>query len=87
MLPGTIGVLMATEAMKLLLGGGNPLVGRLMTYDSMSMKFQEFKVNRDHDCSLGVDCEGAWRIVVTFSRWPAKPIGQHFRIVNRGDLF
>ena len=52
MLPGTIGVLMATEAMKLLLDGGNPLVGRLMTYDSMSMKFQEFKVNRDHDCLI-----------------------------------
>ena len=52
MLPGTIGVLMATEAMKLLLDGGNPLVGRLMTYDSMSMKFQEFKVNRDRDCLI-----------------------------------
>ena len=43
---------MATEAMKLLLDGGNPLVGRLMTYDSMSMKFQEFKVNPDQDCLI-----------------------------------
>jgi len=51
-LPGTIGVLMATEAIKLLLGNGNPLIGRLMTYDSMSMKFQEFKVNRDQDCVI-----------------------------------
>ena len=50
MLPGTIGVLMATEAIKLLLGAGNPLVGRLLTYDSMSMQFQEFKINRDESC-------------------------------------
>ena len=50
MLPGTIGVLMATEAIKLLLGAGNSLVGRLLTYDSMSMQFQKFKINRDESC-------------------------------------
>ena len=49
-LPGVVGVVQATEAIKLLLGKGNPLVGRLLTYDSMNMKFRELKVRRDPHC-------------------------------------
>jgi len=49
-LPGAVGVVQATEAVKLLLGKGHPLVGRLLTYDSMNMKFRELKVRRDPHC-------------------------------------
>ena len=49
-LPGVIGVLQATEAIKLLLGRGDPLVGRLLTYDSLKMKFRELKLRRDPNC-------------------------------------
>ena len=49
-LPGDVGVLQATEAMKLLLGKGDPLVGRLLTYDSLRMKFRELKLRRDQRC-------------------------------------
>ena len=50
MLPGAIGVVQATEAIKLLLGKGQPLAGRLLTYDSMNMRFRELKVRRDPNC-------------------------------------
>jgi sulfur-carrier protein adenylyltransferase/sulfurtransferase len=51
-LPGVIGLLQATEAIKLLLGKGDPLVGRLLTYDSMRMKFRELRLRRAPDCPV-----------------------------------
>jgi molybdopterin/thiamine biosynthesis adenylyltransferase/rhodanese-related sulfurtransferase len=51
-LPGIIGVIQATEAIKLLLGRGNPLNGRLLTYDSLRMKFGELKLRRDKTCPV-----------------------------------
>jgi len=49
-LPGIIGVLQATEAVKLLLGLGNTLSGRLLQYDSLGMTFRTFKLRRDDAC-------------------------------------
>ncbi|HEX4476177.1 MAG TPA: molybdopterin-synthase adenylyltransferase MoeB [Polyangiaceae bacterium] len=49
-LPGIIGTLQATEAVKLLLGKGDPLVGRLLQYDSMGMTFRTFKLRRNKAC-------------------------------------
>jgi molybdopterin/thiamine biosynthesis adenylyltransferase len=49
-LPGVIGVLQATEAIKLLLGKGKTLDGRLLTYDSLRMRFGELKLRRDKTC-------------------------------------
>jgi sulfur-carrier protein adenylyltransferase/sulfurtransferase len=49
-LPGIIGVLQATEAIKLIIGKGEPLVGRLLTYDSMNMTFRTLKLRRDKKC-------------------------------------
>ncbi len=49
-LPGAVGIVQATEALKLLLGKGNALAGRLLTYDSMNMRFRELKVRRDPNC-------------------------------------
>ncbi len=51
-LPGVIGTIQATEAIKLLLGQGEPLVGRLLTYDSMKMKFHVLKMRRDPSCPV-----------------------------------
>lgn len=51
-LPGLIGVIQATEAIKLVLGRGNPLIGRLLTYDSLRMKFGELKLRRDPKCPV-----------------------------------
>ena len=52
MLPGIIGVVQATEAIKLLLGIGETLVGRLLTYDALGMRFREVKLRRDPKCPL-----------------------------------
>ena len=49
-LPGVVGVIQATEAIKLILGRGTPLIGRLLTYDSLKMKFGELKLRRDKSC-------------------------------------
>jgi molybdopterin/thiamine biosynthesis adenylyltransferase/rhodanese-related sulfurtransferase len=49
-LPGIIGVLQATETVKLLLGLGNTLAGRLLQYDSLAMTFRTFKLRRDDAC-------------------------------------
>jgi molybdopterin/thiamine biosynthesis adenylyltransferase/rhodanese-related sulfurtransferase len=55
-LPGTIGMLQATEVLKLLLGIGTPLVGRLQCHDALAGTFRELRLPRDPDCpGCGVD--------------------------------
>jgi molybdopterin/thiamine biosynthesis adenylyltransferase/rhodanese-related sulfurtransferase/molybdopterin converting factor small subunit len=49
-LPGTVGLIQATEAVKLILGIGEPLVGRLMLYDALAMRFRELKLRRNPEC-------------------------------------
>jgi sulfur-carrier protein adenylyltransferase/sulfurtransferase len=49
---GIIGTLQATEAIKILLGKGDLLVGRLLTYDSLKMKFRELKLRKDPECPV-----------------------------------
>jgi sulfur-carrier protein adenylyltransferase/sulfurtransferase len=51
-LPGIIGTLQATEAIKLLLGIGEPLVGRFLIYDALGMRFRELKLRKDPDCPV-----------------------------------
>ena len=51
-LPGVIGTLQATEAVKLLLGIGDPLVGRQLRYDALAMEFVELKMRRDPECPV-----------------------------------
>ena len=51
-LPGVIGVIQATEAIKLLTGIGEPLVGRFLIYDALRMKFRELKLRKDPDCPV-----------------------------------
>jgi molybdopterin/thiamine biosynthesis adenylyltransferase/rhodanese-related sulfurtransferase len=49
-LPGVIGLLQATEAIKLVLGVGEPLVGRLLCYDALAARFRELRLPRDTSC-------------------------------------
>ena len=51
-LPGIIGLLQATEALKLIIGAGETLVGRLMHFDALKMKFREFNLRRDPECPV-----------------------------------
>jgi adenylyltransferase/sulfurtransferase len=51
-LPGIIGVIQATEAIKLLTGIGEPLIGRFLIYDALRMRFRELKLKKDPDCPV-----------------------------------
>src|SRR5215472_1615229 len=51
-LPGTIGLIQATETVKLILGIGEPLVGRLLLYDALAMRFRELKLRKNPECPV-----------------------------------
>ena len=51
-LPGVIGLLQATEAIKLILGIGDALTGRLLNFDALAMRFRETRLRPDHDCAV-----------------------------------
>ena len=51
-LPGIIGLIQATEALKLILGAGETLAGRLLHFDALKMKFREFNLRRDPACPV-----------------------------------
>jgi len=51
-LPGTMGLLQATEVIKLILGEGDPLIGRLLMYDALAATVSEVKVRRDPECPI-----------------------------------
>lgn len=51
-LPGVIGTIQATETIKLILGVGEPLVGRFLIFDSLRMRFRELKLRKDPDCPV-----------------------------------
>ncbi|MBS2008858.1 MAG: molybdopterin-synthase adenylyltransferase MoeB [Cyanobacteria bacterium SZAS TMP-1] len=71
-LAGVIGVLQATEAIRILLGLGSGLIGRLMLYDAMEMRFDTVNVKRDSDCPVCGDKPTITTVVDTaFSCAPA----------------
>jgi adenylyltransferase/sulfurtransferase len=51
-LPGIVGCIEAVEAMKLILGQGDPLIGRLLIFDALAMEFSEVKIRRDPNCPV-----------------------------------
>jgi rhodanese-related sulfurtransferase len=51
-LPGMIGIVQATETVKLIMGIGEPLIGRFLIYDALKMKFRELKLRKDPDCPV-----------------------------------
>ena len=51
-LPGTIGTMQATEAIKLILGIGNPMIGRMLLYDALNMEFNTIRIRKHPDCPV-----------------------------------
>ncbi|MDP6698790.1 MAG: molybdopterin-synthase adenylyltransferase MoeB [Candidatus Latescibacteria bacterium] len=62
-LPGIVGVMQATEVVKLILGEGKPLVGRVLLYDAMEMKFRELKLRRDTSCPVCGDAPSITELI------------------------
>jgi adenylyltransferase/sulfurtransferase len=51
-LPGMVGMIQATETVKLIMGIGEPLIGRFLIYDALRMRFRELKLRKDPDCPV-----------------------------------
>ncbi len=62
-LPGMIAMIQATEAVKLLTGIGEPLIGRFLHYDALAMKFNEFRFGKDPECPLCGDAPTITRLI------------------------
>jgi adenylyltransferase/sulfurtransferase len=62
-LPGTIGLIQATETVKLILGLGEPLVGRLLLYDALGMRFRELKLRKNPECPVCGDHPTITRLI------------------------
>jgi sulfur-carrier protein adenylyltransferase/sulfurtransferase len=62
-LPGTIGLIQATETVKLILGIGTTLVGRLLLYDALGMKFRELKLRKNPECPVCGDHPTVTRLI------------------------
>ncbi len=75
-LPGTIGTMQATEAIKLLLGIGEPMIGRMMLYDALEMSFQTIKVRKDPDCPVcGIDKADV--VLIDYEQFCGMPAHDH----------
>jgi len=99
-LPGIIGLIQATEAVKLILGVGEPLVGRLLLYDALAMRFRELKLRRNPECPVCGDHPTITRLIdyQEFCGIPAQPAapamvegdiepGEVKAKIDRGDTF
>jgi sulfur-carrier protein adenylyltransferase/sulfurtransferase len=58
-LPGIVGSLQANEALKLVVGYGDPLIGRLLVFDAQSTRFSEVRVRKDPACPVCGDTAAA----------------------------
>ena len=70
-LPGLMGNIQATEIIKLILKIGNPLIGRLLKYDALTMQFQEYTIKKDPDCKL---CSQHSQVTLTETSCQPSPI-------------
>ena len=84
-LPGTIGLIQATEAVKLILGIGEPLVGRLLLYDALAMKFRELKLRRNPECPVCGD-HPTIRELIDYQQFCGIPNQPHEPVAVEGDI-
>ncbi len=83
-LPGTIGLIQATEAVKLILGIGEPLVGRLLLYDALAMRFRELKLRRNAECPVCGDHPTVTKLI-DYQQFCGVPKQQE-QIVDNSDI-
>jgi molybdopterin/thiamine biosynthesis adenylyltransferase/rhodanese-related sulfurtransferase len=76
-LPGIIGLIQATEALKLILGAGESLAGRLLHFDASKMKFREFNLRRDPECPVCGDAPSIFE-PIDYEQFCAGPAADWF---------
>ncbi len=84
-LPGTVGLIQATEAVKLILGIGEPLVGRLVLYDALAMRFRELKLRRNPECPVCGD-HPTIRELIDYQQFCGVPNQPHEPVAAEGDI-
>jgi sulfur-carrier protein adenylyltransferase/sulfurtransferase len=84
-LPGTIGLIQATEAIKLILGIGESLVGRLLLYDALAMRFRELKLRRNPECPVCGD-HPTIRELIDYQQFCGIPNQPHEPVASEGDI-
>ena len=87
-LPGIIGVIQATETVKLILGKGDLLVGRLMLYDALGMRFRELKLRRSPECPICGDHRTIHKLIDyhQFCGMPQQPPQQQEQPVSEFEI-
>jgi adenylyltransferase/sulfurtransferase len=84
-LPGTIGLIQATETVKLILGIGEPLIGRLLLYDALAMRFRELKLRRNPECPVCGD-HPTIRELIDYQQFCGIPNQPHEPVAAEGDI-
>ncbi len=84
-LPGVIGLIQATETVKLILGAGEPLVGRLLLYDALAMRFRELKLRRNPECPVCGD-HPTIRELIDYQEFCGIPNQSHEPAPAAGDI-
>jgi molybdopterin/thiamine biosynthesis adenylyltransferase/molybdopterin converting factor small subunit len=84
-LPGTIGLIQATETVKLILGIGEPLVGRLLLYDALAMRFRELKLRRNPECPVCGDHPTIHELI-DYQEFCGIPNQPHEPVAVEGDI-
>jgi molybdopterin/thiamine biosynthesis adenylyltransferase/rhodanese-related sulfurtransferase/molybdopterin converting factor small subunit len=84
-LPGTIGLIQATETVKLILGIGDPLVGRLLLYDALAMRFRELKLRRNPECPVCGDHPTIHELI-DYQEFCGIPNQPHEPVAVEGDI-
>jgi adenylyltransferase/sulfurtransferase len=84
-LPGTIGLIQATEAVKLILGIGEPLVGRLLLYDALGMRFRELKLRRNPECPVCGDHPTVTKLI-DYQQFCGVPQQQAVPTASKGEI-
>jgi molybdopterin/thiamine biosynthesis adenylyltransferase/rhodanese-related sulfurtransferase/molybdopterin converting factor small subunit len=84
-LPGTIGLIQATETVKLILGIGEPLVGRLLLYDALAMRFRELKLRRNLECPVCGDHPTIHELI-DYQQFCGIPNQPHEPVAADGDI-
>ena len=84
-LPGTIGLIQATEAVKLILGIGDPLIGRLLLYDALAMRFRELKLRKNPECPVCGDRPTITKLI-DYQEFCGIPQHQPAPVADAGDI-
>jgi len=84
-LPGTVGLIQATETVKLILGIGEPLVGRLLLYDALAMRFRELKLRRNPECPVCGDHPTIHELI-DYQQFCGIPNQPHEPVAVEGDI-